>query len=160
MTGTREGARALFFAVVMITLVTTVSVAFAGNATANHGGNVIVVDNSFSDTNETHKTSIQDAVDNASSGDTIEVRSGTYDESVTINVEGLTLKARTLGSMVTAVTVAMKRRLTVKLTSEVLTTLPPSVVKLSSMEWRLLPLTVELLTGLSAWLTEERRWTT
>jgi len=42
-------------------------------------------------------TSIQNAIDNASQDDVIEVKAGTYNESVTIDVEGLTLEGPNVG---------------------------------------------------------------
>lgn len=58
-------------------------------------------------------TSIQNAIDNASAGDTIEVRSGTYNEELTIDKDlrlvasdGATLDGGSLGSGTTAMTAA------------------------------------------------------
>jgi len=49
------------------------------------------VDQDFETTGDNEFTSIQAAVDAAESGDTIEVTSGTYDESVTITTSEVTL---------------------------------------------------------------------
>ncbi len=67
------------------------TVGFAGIAAADEHGGVLTVDDSLDGDGEYEYTSIQAAIDDADSGDTIEVKEGTYDESVTIETEGIKL---------------------------------------------------------------------
>ena len=83
-TGRLVGVTAL-----LILSVVVMGVAFTGGAAAES----ITVDDDGSGDYDT----IQDAVDNASSGDTIEVSAGTYDESVTIDVKNLTIEGPNAG---------------------------------------------------------------
>ena len=70
----------------------------ASPAAANHGGDAIVVD----DAGDGDFTTIDDATAHASPGDTIEVRSGTYNEAIFVStndtgaeLDGLTIAAET-----------------------------------------------------------------
>jgi surface glycoprotein (TIGR04207 family) len=92
----RQAVRAVFLAAIMVISVFAAGIAFSGSAAANHGDNsIIVVDDDFTTTNETHKNSLADAVSAASSGDTIRVRSGTYTNSqgLTVDVSNVDITA-------------------------------------------------------------------
>jgi len=84
----------VFLAAIMITSVMAAGVAFSGSAAADHGDDgIIVVDDDFSETNETHKSSLEAAVSAATTGDTIRVRNGTYDRFSRVQVDDLTITA-------------------------------------------------------------------
>jgi|GEM_PF-2667553 len=79
--------RALTLTVIMVTSVMTAGVTLTGTAAANHGASAITVD----DDGGADYSSIQAAIDHASSGDTIEVDPGTYSEQLTIGTSNLRL---------------------------------------------------------------------
>jgi hypothetical protein len=68
-------------------------IAFSGSAAASNHADLFVDDDFESPDQDTNFSSVQNAVDNAGEDDVIVVRSGTYEESITINVSGLTLEA-------------------------------------------------------------------
>jgi len=78
MSGTRGKLRALTLVMVLVTAPLTVTVGMSGTAAA---GNTL----SVGAAGNTGYASIQSAVDNATDGDRIEVRPGTYGETVTID---------------------------------------------------------------------------
>ena len=71
--------------------VLTVSVVIAGLAFGFIAAPAAAQDHVVDQSSSSNADSIQEAIDNASSGDTIEVRAGTYNESVTVN-KSLTLR--------------------------------------------------------------------
>ena len=94
MSDRREQLRATFLAAIMvISMIAMGAVGFAGTAAAEEHDGVLTVDDDFEDPGEYQFTSIQEAINNAEEGDTIEVEDGTYEESVTINKTDLTLEA-------------------------------------------------------------------
>jgi surface glycoprotein (TIGR04207 family) len=82
---------AIVLSVVMLLSVPGGTVAFGGTAAAT---NTVVVDPGSGGDYST----IQNAVDNASVGDTIAVNAGTYDENVTVDVDDLTLLGPNAGT--------------------------------------------------------------
>jgi len=81
--------RAVILATLMISAVFAGTLTFSGVSAA--AGNTIVVDEALETTNATHKTTITAAVEDAEVGDTIEVKPGTYNESVTVDTAEITL---------------------------------------------------------------------
>lgn len=82
--------RALAITLIMVASVMVAGVTITGTAAANHGSDdPIVVDKS----GQGDYQSIQAAVYHATSGETVEVRSGTYEEDVFINKSSITLTA-------------------------------------------------------------------
>ena len=86
-----QAVRAVFLAAIMVISVFAGGIVFSGSAAAQESD--LIVDDDFDNPDQaTNFSSIQNAVDNATEDDIIVVRSGTYEESVTIDVEGLTLE--------------------------------------------------------------------
>ena len=79
MTEYHEKARAIFLTVVMVLSMVGSGIAFSGGAAAQTADITVSADGS------TNYASIQNAVDNATAGDVIEVKGGTYREEVTVN---------------------------------------------------------------------------
>ena len=79
MTENHEKARAIFLTVVMVLSMIGSGIAFSGGAAAQTADTTVSVDGS------TNYASIQNAVNNATAGDVIEVKGGTYREEVTVN---------------------------------------------------------------------------
>ena len=91
----RHAVRAVFLAAIMVISVFAAGIAFSGSAAAQQGQEPdLIVDNDFNNPDQdTNFSSIQKAVDNAAEDEIIVVRSGNYDESVTVDVSGLTIEA-------------------------------------------------------------------
>lgn len=91
----RQAVRAVFLAAIMVISVFAAGIAFSGSAAAQTDAQAdLVVDDDFNNPDQdTNFSSIQNAVDNAAEDDIIAVRSGNYDESVTVDVSGLTIEA-------------------------------------------------------------------
>jgi len=82
-----EGGRALALStIVVLSMVVPFVGALAGPAAGQSGSTLVVDDDGTGD-----HTSIQAAVDNASADGTVVVESGRYEESVTVDVPGLSL---------------------------------------------------------------------
>ena len=90
----RQAVRAVFLAAIMVISVFAAGIAFSGSAAAQTAAQAdLIVDSDFDDPDQdTNFSSIQNAVDNATEGDVIVVRSGNYDESVTVDTKDLTLE--------------------------------------------------------------------
>lgn len=91
---TRERFHAISLAAIMLLSVVAIGAGFAGGAAAQEAGQdkVVLLDASGDETGDSFDT-IQAAVDDANEGFTVVVGSGTYEESVTVDVSGVTVRA-------------------------------------------------------------------
>lgn len=90
---TRARFRAVFLAAIMVLSVVAMGAGFAGSAAAQENtGQVTLVDATGNETGNSFD-SIQAAVNEANEDYTVVVDPGTYDESVTIDVSGVTVRA-------------------------------------------------------------------
>ena len=95
---TRDGVRAVALAAIMVLSMVAVGAGFAGSAVAQDAGQGEVILLNQSDETVGSFDSIQAAVDDASEeNDTIVVGPGTYEEALTIDVEGLTIEGPNSG---------------------------------------------------------------
>ena len=96
MTGDRDGSvRAIFLAAIMVLSVMVMGVAFAGSAGAAQETTTHTVAPG-EDTGD--YSDIQNAIDNATSSDVIDIEAGSYDGPITIDVADLTLKGPNAGT--------------------------------------------------------------
>ena len=89
---TRERFHAVFLAAIMLLSVVAMGAGFAGSAAAQEGGQVTLLDATGAETGDSFD-GVQAAVNEADEGFTVVVGSGTYDESVTIDVSDVTVRA-------------------------------------------------------------------
>lgn len=101
-TSTGKRTRAVLLAALMIvsTLAMGIGTASVGGANATaQATQTHVVDDSFGNLDSFEYNTIQAAVNNATTGDTIEVRSGTYNESVDISTDDLAISGAGEGAV-------------------------------------------------------------